>query len=88
MHSSVSSQPTGRVPTRPTSVRKPPTASNTSRRRDMLAPIRFRTGLVVVGSPRYVQPTTQSNSAGMNRGRAPGQSGSIEPPTPITAGSR
>lgn len=44
MASSVSSQPSGRAPSRPSPSVKPPTSSNTSRRKDMLAPMRFRTG--------------------------------------------
>ena len=44
MQRSVSSQPTGRVPTRPRSWLKPPTSTSGSRRKDMLAPTRLRTG--------------------------------------------
>lgn len=88
MQSSVSSQPTGRPPTRPIPSENPPTTSNTSRRKDMLAPIGLRTGPAAEGMPRYVQPTTQSNSSGKQRGRPCCQRGRTAPPTPITRGSR
>ena len=39
----------------------------------------------VAGIPRYVQPTTQSNSSGNQRGRLSGHTGLTVPPTPITS---
>jgi hypothetical protein len=51
MDSSVSSQPIGRSPTRPTSAEKPPTATTASRRNDMFAPIGLRTTETTVGWP-------------------------------------
>ncbi len=44
MKSSVSSQPAGSEAVRPSECRNPPTSSTTSRRTDMLAPMRLRTG--------------------------------------------
>ena len=81
MQISVSSPPTGFLPTRPSSWRKPPTSARTSRRKDMLAPTRFRTAEGRCGMPEWVQPTTQSNSAGNQRGLPSSQRGRIAPPT-------
>ena len=50
----------------------------------MLAAIRLRTGVGVVGRPGYVQPTVQLNSRGNQLGAPVSQAGSIVPPTPIT----
>jgi hypothetical protein len=84
MQRSVSSSPTGCSPIRPTPIRKPPVSCRISLRKLMLQPIRLRTGETVSGSPRYVQPTTQSNSSGNQAGRPSTYIGSILPPTPIT----
>ena len=51
MQSSVSSQPSGFFPIRPMSSANPPTRSNTSRRNDMLQPMRLRTSACAVGWP-------------------------------------
>ena len=51
MQNSVSSQPSGLRPIRPRSSAKPPTRANTSRRTDMLHPMRLRTSACVVGWP-------------------------------------
>lgn len=89
MHSSVSSQPSGRRPaSRPMPTANPPTRSNATLRKDALPPRTLRTRTVPGGRPRYVQPTTQSNSSGNHTGRRPdAQTGSVRPPTAITAGS-
>ncbi len=50
MKNSVSSQPAGRDAVRPSECRKPPIFMTTSRRTDMFAPMRFRTG---PGSERW-----------------------------------
>ncbi len=57
---------------------KPPTATSTSLRNDMLAPMRLRTS-VPSSMPRYVQPRTQSNSSGNQPGRELSQSGAMNP---------
>ncbi len=89
MHSSVSSQPSGRrSPSRPMPVAKPPAASKAVRRNEALPPSTLRTRTRPGGRPRYVQPTTQSNSSGNQAGRRPdAQTGSVRPPTAITRGS-
>ncbi len=87
IQSSVSSHPTGFDPTRPRLTEKPPERAKASRRKDILAPIRLRTGPKPSRMPRYVQPTTQSNSGGNQAGRPVSQSGITRPPTPTTAGS-
>src|SRR5919206_1812574 len=97
MQSSVSSQPSGFLPMRPMSSAKPPTRSKTSRRNDMLQPMRLRTSVWYVGWPVYVQPTIQSSSPvafgsygaepGSTRGRLVGQRGWAMPPTAATVGS-
>ena len=50
----------------------------------MFAPMTFRTVARASGRPRYVQPTTQSNSGGNHAGRVADQSGSMPPPTAAT----
>ena len=62
-HSSVSSAPTGRAPSRPTAGSKAPTSSNTSRRKAMLQPSGFLMR-PVVRCPWYEQPTTHRYSSG------------------------
>ena len=54
----------------------------------MLAPTRLRTAVRSEGMPEWVQPTTQSNSAGNQLGLPSAQAGRTAPPTPSTAGSR
>ena len=49
---SVSSHPSGVLPTRPRSEANPPTVVTTSRRKDMLAPIGFLTTASPGGMPR------------------------------------
>lgn len=89
MHSSVSSQPSGRLsPSRPMPVAKPPAASNAVRRKEAFPPRTLRTWTRPGGSPLYVQPTTQSNSSGNQAGRRPdAQIGIVRPPTAMTRGS-
>ena len=87
MQRSVSSQPTGRVPIRPRSWLKPPTSVSASRRKDMLAPTRLRTGSGRLGIPEWVQPTTQSNSSGNQPGLPASHRGRTVPPAPTTARS-
>ncbi len=53
----------------------------------MFAPMTLRTGPAASGIPRYVQPTTQSNSGGNARGRPPSQRGRTAPPAASTRGS-
>ena len=53
----------------------------------MLAPMNLRTGATSVGMPEWLQPITQSNSAGIHRGRGACQPGTTEPPTPTMASS-
>lgn len=89
MHSSASSPPSGRLPpSRPMPMAKPPDASNAARRKDALPPRTLRTRTLPGGSPRYVHPTTQSNSSGNHTGLMPeAQDGRVLPPTAITSGS-
>lgn len=97
MHSSVSSQPSGRFPaSRPMPVANPPAISNASLRKEALPPRTLRTRTVCGppgpsspgNSPRYAQPTTQSNSSGNQDGRRPeAHTGSVRPPTASTRGS-
>ncbi len=95
MHSSVSSQPSGRFPASlPMPVANPPAISNALLRKEALPPRTLRTRTVCGppvpsgNRPRYAQPTTQSNSSGNQAGRRPeAHTGSVRPPTASTRGS-
>ena len=63
MQISVSSQPSGKVPLRPSERLKPPTWRSTSSRKDMLAPMTLRTSEATRGMPRWLHPTIQSSSS-------------------------
>ena len=86
MASSVSSQPTGLVPTRPRPVSKPPASRASRVRMLMLAPIGLRTTPVFSG-PEIAAAQTQSNAGGSDCGRGPGHRGWTLPPVAITSGA-